>query len=96
MELKAQIDEVNRARGYVGGSNIGASGYLQTANIWAGMKQTTNTDISSLGSIGKQNIGGMIAGAVNAMSTPTQAPIVIQNPLYINGKELARATVSDF
>lgn len=96
MELKAQIDEVNRARGYVGGSNIGASGYLQTANIWAGMKQTTNTDISSLGSIGKQDIGGMIAGAVNAMSAPAQAPIVIQNPLYINGKELARATVSDF
>ena len=30
------------------------------------------------------------------MGTASQQPIVIQNPLYINGKELARATVSDF
>lgn len=96
MELKAQIDEVNRARGYVGGSNIGASGYLQTANIWAGMKQNINTDISGIGSVSKQDVGGMIAGAVNAMGAVNQQPIIVQNPLYINGKELARATIDDF
>lgn len=96
MELKAKIDEVNRARGYVGGSNIGASGYLQTANIWAGMKQDINTDISGIGSVSKQDVGGMIAGAVNAMGAVNQQPIIVQNPLYINGKELARATVNDF
>lgn len=97
MELKAQIDEVNRARGYVGGSNIGASGFMQAANIWAGLNnQKINTDISGMNGLTRQDVGGMIAGAVNAMGTVSQQPIVIQNPLYINGKELARATVSDF
>lgn len=96
MELKAQIDEVNRARGYVGGSNIGASGYLQTANIWAGMKQDINTDISSIGSVSKQDVGGMIAGAVNAMSMQGgNQRITVEIPLYVNGREFYRASIND-
>lgn len=96
MELKKQIDEVNRARGFVGGKDIVPSNFLQSAQIWSSMKSVANdTGVPALTSA---DVGGMIATAVNAMGTisSAQPPIVIQNPLYINGKELARATVSDF
>lgn len=93
MELKKQIDEVNRARGFVGGGNIGASGYLQAANIWAGLNnQKINTDISGINSLTRQDVGGMIAGAVNAMGTITSGQkIVVEAPVYFNDKEVARA-----
>lgn len=99
MELKAQIDEVNRARGYVGGSNIGASGFMQAADIWAGLNnQKINTDISGMNSLTRQDVGGMIAGAVNAMGTMAGngagGDLVIEIP--IDGKTFYRATMKDF
>lgn len=95
-ELKKQIDEVNKARGFVGGLGSVSGGTFQSTQIWEDIKKVANDTAAP--SLTSADVGGMISNAVNAMGTivSAQAPIVVQNPLYINGKELARATIDDF
>lgn len=94
-ELKKQIDEVTKALSQYGV----VRNVMETSGSFAylgGMKKAAYDTAPQ--QLSAQAVGGMISNAVNAMGTMNggQKTIVVQNPLYINGRELARATMDDF
>lgn len=91
-ELKKQIDEATKALSQYGVVRDMAKISSSFSGLKSAAYDTAPQQLSA------QAVGGMISNAVNALGTMNggQQTVVVQNPLYINGRELARATVEDF